>query len=96
MLRFFQAAGELEARRRGDSADPRKAAALRFTQAVARQRGALSDEEFERVRAAGWSDAEIVDILATVAPTTFTNLLAIAARIEVDFPLVEAGEAIAA
>ena len=87
---------ELESSRRAVSADPRKQAALEFAQAVTRERGAVSDAGFARVRAAGWSDPELAEILAHVALNTFTNYYAIATEIEIDWPVVRAGEARAA
>lgn len=45
------------------------------------------------VRAAGYSDAEIVEIVLVVAENILTNLLNIVADTEIDFPVVRAAEA---
>jgi hypothetical protein len=53
------------------------------------QRGGVSDEALERVRAAGWSDGEIIEIIAHVAINVFTNYFNRVAGTEVDFPVVK-------
>ncbi len=87
---------ELVSSRGGLSSDAKTEAALRFAEAVTDRRGAVDDEEYERVRAAGWSDAEIAEILANVALNTFTNYFAVASQVEIDFPPVHVGEPAAA
>lgn len=87
---------ELEASRRALSNNPKKQAALEFAQEVTRNRGAVSEADFARLRTAGWSEAEIAEILAHVALNTFTNLYAIATQMEIDWPLVPVDEARAA
>ncbi len=82
---------ELESSRGGVSADPRKEAALEFAQAVALNRGAVSDGDFAKARIAGWSDAELAEILAHVALSVFTNYYAVATRTEIDWPVVRVG-----
>jgi alkylhydroperoxidase family enzyme len=48
------------------------------------------------VRAAGYDDAEILEIIATVAINIFTNYFNHVALTEVDFPLVKIGQSAAA
>lgn len=79
---------EVIANRSGRSEDPRANAAVAFAVSVARQRGAVSDAEFDLVRAAGYSDAEIVEIVAHVALNTLTNYINEVFGTEVDFPVV--------
>jgi uncharacterized peroxidase-related enzyme len=79
---------EVIANRSGRSEDPRANAAVAFAVSVARQRGAISDAEFDLVRAAGYSDAEIVEIVAHVALNTLTNYINEVFGTEVDFPVV--------
>ena len=55
------------------SADPKVDAALAFTRAVLETRGGVSDADIERVRAAGYSDGEIAEIIAHVALSVLTN-----------------------
>jgi alkylhydroperoxidase family enzyme len=49
----------------------------------------VSDAELKRVRAAGFSDAEITEIVANVALNVFTNYFNLVARTVIDFPRVE-------
>jgi uncharacterized peroxidase-related enzyme len=68
--------------------DPRLAATLAFAKAITHKRGHVDDQEIAAVRRAGLSDAEIVDVVANVALTTFTNYLNEVAKTEIDFPIV--------
>ena len=45
-----------------------------------------------RVRAAGYTDGEIAEIIAHVALNVFTNYFNRAAQTDIDFPLVTAGQ----
>jgi uncharacterized peroxidase-related enzyme len=83
---------ELEASRTGRAPDPKAAAVLQFARAVVERRGGVSDSDLARVRAAGLSDTEIVEVIAHVALNVFTNYLNRAADTEVDFPRVTAGQ----
>ncbi len=66
-------------------------AALRFALAIVEKRGWVSDEDVQRVRAAGFADREIAEVVATVAHTMFSNYFNHVAGTEVDFPAVEMG-----
>lgn len=79
---------EIAANRRGRSADTRADAALHFAVQVTEQRGHVSDEDLRAVKDAGYSDAEIVEIVLHVALNTLTNYVNEVARTEVDFPVV--------
>ena len=83
---------ELDASRTGRSAAPKTTAALQFARAVVERRGGISDNDLDRVRAAGFSDAEVVEIIAHVALNVFTNYFNRAAETEIDFPRVTAGQ----
>lgn len=80
---------ELADAREGFSHDPREDAALRFAKKLAELRGRVPDEEVERLRSAGFSDAEIVEIVALVALNNFTNYIGLSTRPDIDFPVVE-------
>ena len=41
----------------------------------------------------GYSDAQIVEIVAVTAKNIFTNLLNVVAETDIDFPVVHAGDA---
>jgi hypothetical protein len=45
------------------------------------------------VREAGWSDAEVAEIVAHVALNVFTNYFNITAGTEIDFPKIPLGTA---
>ncbi len=81
---------EMLANRRGHSSDQKADAALTFAKQVVAQRGKVSDGELAAVRSAGYSDAEIVDIVANVALNVLTNLINNVAQTDIDFPVVEA------
>lgn len=81
---------QLAESRDGRAADAKAHAALRFALAVLHHRGGVSDEELARVRAAGFSDGEITEIIAHVALNVLTNYLNRTANTEIDFPRVAA------
>lgn len=83
-------AGELAANRDGASADPKATAALRFATRLVQERGHVVDADVAAVRAAGYGDAEVVEIIAHVALNTLTNYINSALSTEVDFPKVKA------
>jgi uncharacterized peroxidase-related enzyme len=77
---------ELELNRHGGSSDPKRAAAVRFAKAVADTRGKVSDEEIAAVRAAGFTDGDIVAIAGLTAQFLLINFLNNIAQVELDFP----------
>ena len=84
---------EIAANREGRSHDAKAEAALRFALKVVEARGHLSDADVTEVRLAGYSDAEIVEIVSHVALNTLTNYVNEVARTAVDFPAVAARRA---
>ncbi len=82
-------AEEMSAAQAGDAADPKTAAALRFALKLVEARGQVNDADVQAVRAAGYSDQEIVEILAHVALNLFTNYVNVAFAVPVDFPAVK-------
>lgn len=81
---------EIAANRDGHSTDAKAAAAVAFAVKVARARGRVSDEDVSAIRAAGYTDADIVEIVQHVAVNTFTNYLNEVAKTDIDFPVVAA------
>lgn len=73
----------------GKSVDPKTAAALRFALQLVESRGQVSGADVQAVRAAGFNDEEIVEILAHVALNLFTNYVNVAFAVPVDFPSVK-------
>lgn len=84
---------EIARNRRGGSGDPKANAAVAFAAKVARDRGQVGDSDIDAVRAAGYTDAQLVEIVAVVAENVFTNFLNIVAGTEIDFPVVTAAAA---
>src|SRR5579872_5358748 len=74
--------------RMAGSTDPKVDAMLKFAAAVVRARGAVTNEDFQKVKSAGCSDEEIQEIAANVALFTFANYMNLVIGTEVDFPLV--------
>ena len=83
---------EIAANRAGTSHDAKADAAVRFAVQVTRSRGHAGEAALQGVRAAGWSDAQIVEIVQHVALNTWTNYLNEVAATEIDFPVVAALE----
>jgi uncharacterized peroxidase-related enzyme len=84
---------EIAANRDGRSHDAKAEAALRFALKVVEARGHVSDADISDVRLAGYSDAEIVEIVVHVALNTLTNYVNEVARTAIDFPAVAARRA---
>ena len=81
---------ELLTARQFKSHDPKIDAALQFAHEIVVRRGELEAADVEKVRQAGYSDGEIVEIVAVVSLTIFTNYFNHVAGTEVDFPAVPA------
>ncbi|MEO8685836.1 MAG: peroxidase-related enzyme [Devosia sp.] len=84
---------EVALNRKGQSTDPRAGAAVAFAAKVTQERGHVSDADISAVREAGYTDAQIVEIVALVAENVFTNFLNEVAGTEIDFPVVHSAEA---
>ncbi|MEQ9586455.1 MAG: peroxidase-related enzyme [Parvibaculaceae bacterium] len=80
---------EIAANRKGRSADAKANAALVFAVKVADSRGHVSDADLSDVRAAGYDDAQIIEIVQHVALNIWTNYLNEVAQTEIDFPVAE-------
>jgi len=86
-------AADILAGRTGESADQRTKAALAFAHDVLENRGKVSNQRLAAVRDAGFSDAEIVEIVASVVLGCFTNYLNNVAQTELDIPKAQPVEA---
>lgn len=74
--------------RKGEASNPKTNAALTFATRVLDTKGEISESDLASVRAAGFSDGEIAEIIAHVALNVFTNYFNIAAKVEIDFPKI--------
>jgi len=81
---------EITANRSGASNDPKADAAVRFAATVARERGRVSDADFAAVKAAGYTDAQVIEIVQHVALNVWTNFFNNTFQTEIDFPVVTA------
>lgn len=88
-------AEDLELNREGRSTDPEADAALRFAYKVANNRGHIEDADVEAVRAAGFTDAQIVDIVAETAFSFITNIFNNTFKTDLDaaFPALQTRKA---
>lgn len=65
---------------------PAYRAAVAFGCKAAREPGALTDDDYAALRAAGYSDGEVLEIVMVAAYTNFTNTWADAGKIPLDTP----------
>jgi uncharacterized peroxidase-related enzyme len=86
---------ELRLNLQGGSRDPKVKAALDFSNEIIRQKGHVSNESLVAIRALGFTEAEIVDIAATVALNIFTNYFNHIAETDIDFPMVATPKGVA-
>lgn len=82
-------ADEMAAAQIGKSSDPSTHAALTFALKVVRDRAALTDADVAALKAAGFDDEGVVEIIAHVALNLFTNYVNVALTVPVDFPAVQ-------
>lgn len=80
---------ELDMARSGRAPNTKDEAAIQFARQIAARRGAVTDNELAAVRAAGWSDGTVVELLGNVIAITFGNYLNHLAQTEIDIPVVE-------
>jgi uncharacterized peroxidase-related enzyme len=68
--------------------DAKRDALVGFVRKLARSSGTISDEDFAAIKAAGYSDAQLVEISLAFATTVFTNVFNRINDTEIDFPAV--------
>ncbi|WP_291131677.1 carboxymuconolactone decarboxylase family protein [Flavobacterium sp. UBA7682] len=79
----------IEDARFGTSHDEKTNAALQFAKTVIATKGHVESAAIENVKAAGFNDAQIAEIVGAVALNIFTNYFNNVAKTVVDFPQVE-------
>ena len=84
---------EIALNREGRSSEPKRQAAIAFAKALIEKRGKVTDEEFAAVKAAGWTDANIVEMIALSAQFLLTNFMNNAVQMPIDFPEVDPAKA---
>ncbi len=80
---------ELARNLKGTSSDPKVQGALSFAAAIVNKQGFVDDADLQAVRAAGYSDGQVAEIIAVVSINIFTNYFNHIAQVEIDFPLVQ-------
>ncbi|PHZ86527.1 carboxymuconolactone decarboxylase family protein [Paremcibacter congregatus] len=84
---------EIEANRAGTSQDAKAAVAVKLAKSLAEHSGAVTTSELLEARNAGFTDADIVEIITHVGMNILTNILGKASRVEIDFPKVALNKA---
>ncbi len=77
---------EIGAARFASGSDPKSEAVLDLVWAILMDKGQIDDSDFESARNAGLTDEEIVEVVANIALTTFTNFINEVATTVIDFP----------
>ena len=72
------------------SPDSKTQVALAFARKLVIERGHVADADLDGLRRAGYSEGEIVDIVAVVGINIFTNYFNHVAETDIDFPVVKA------
>jgi uncharacterized peroxidase-related enzyme len=81
-------ANEIILARKGHASDPKRDAAIQFARKVIETRGKVSDADLKAVRDAGYTDANVIEIVALVAMYSLTNFFNNVFDPEKDFPAV--------
>jgi uncharacterized peroxidase-related enzyme len=81
-------AEEIILARKGRATDPKRDAAVQFAHKVIEARGQVSDADVKAVRDAGYTDANVMEIIALVALYSLTNFFNNVFDPEKDFPAV--------
>ena len=84
---------EIAANRDGRSHDLQADAAVKFAAKIAREHGHISEADLRAVKAAGYDDAQVIEIIQHVALNLFTNYLNLVAQTDIDFPVITARKA---
>jgi uncharacterized peroxidase-related enzyme len=68
--------------------DTKRDALVGFVRKLAQSSGTVSEEDFAAIKAAGYSDAQLVEVSLAFATTVFTNVFNRINDTEIDFPAV--------
>ena len=84
---------EIALNRAGHSGDAKADAAVVFARKVLEARGHVNDADIAAVRLAGFSEAQVIEIVASVALNVLTNYINNVSETDIDFPVVRAAQA---
>jgi uncharacterized peroxidase-related enzyme len=79
---------EISLNRQGQSGDAKRGAAVRFAKKLIELRGKVSEADLNAVRQAGFTDANVVEIIALSAQFLLTNFVNNVFDTDIDFPVV--------
>ncbi len=79
---------EIAAARAGNSEDAKAAVAVKLARSLVEHKGDITTAELVEAREAGYTDADIVEIITHVGMNLLTNILGKASRVDIDFPKV--------
>jgi uncharacterized peroxidase-related enzyme len=79
---------EIAAARAGSSEDAKAAVAVKLARSLVEHKGDITTGELIEAREAGYSDADIVEIITHVGMNLLTNILGKASRVDIDFPKI--------
>jgi uncharacterized peroxidase-related enzyme len=77
---------EIAANRDGASTDAKANAAVGFAVKLAQSRGHVPEADLKAVKDAGYTDAQVIEIVLHVALNTLTNYVNETVKTEIDFP----------
>ncbi len=72
----------------GESFDTKINSALKFASEIIKTKGKVTDKMFKKIKSAGYNDAQISEIIATVALNIFTNYFNSVAQTDIDTPVL--------
>ncbi len=81
-------AEELAKSLHGQSGDTKVQAALSFARRTVAARGRVDDSDLQSLRAAGFSEGEVIEIVTHIGVNLFTNYFNHIAETDIDFPVV--------
>lgn len=79
---------EIQANRAGTSQDAKAAVAVKLARSLVEHTGEVTTAELLEARNAGYTDADIVEIITHAGLNILTNMIGKASRLEIDFPKV--------
>ena len=80
---------EITANRNGASNDPQAEVAVRFASKLVRMQGAIGDDDLGALKAAGYGDAEIIEIVLHAGLNMLAGTINKVCEPDVDFPLIQ-------
>ena len=80
---------EITANRSGSSNDPKAEAAVRFAAQLVRTQGAVGDDDLGALRAAGYGDEEVIEIVLHAGLNILAGFINKVCDTDIDFPLIK-------